>query len=135
MENKTVRTEKEQLEVAQAAKALAVPPHDRFTFMCTPDEVAETWSGVKPSLYTKLWDLTSLYAKPTYSDGSFVQEEDYSPDQFHELNTVAGFWDKFSKEDQTALNVLADRHAAELVKEDEERTARWEAAQRERREG
>jgi hypothetical protein len=135
MENKTVRTEKEQLEVAKAAKALAVPPHDRFTFMCTPDEVAETWSCVPPTLYTKLWDLTSLFAKPTYSDGTSVSEENYHPDQFHELNTVAGFWDKFSEEDQIALNVLADRHEAQLAKEDEERTARWEADQRKRREG
>jgi hypothetical protein len=135
MENKTVRTEKEQLEVAKAAKALAVPPHDRFTFMCTPDEVAETWSCVPPTLYTKLWDLTSLFAKPTYSDGTSVSEENYHPDQFHELNTVAGFWDKFSEEDQIALNVLADRHEAQLAKEDEERTSRWEADQRKRREG
>ena len=116
MNNETVRTEKEQLEVAQAAKALAVPPHEVFTFMCTPDEVAETWGGVEPSLYTKLWALTNFYAKPTHSDGTPVSEENYHPDQFHELNNVAGFWDKFSEEDQTALNVLAACHESQLVK-------------------
>ena len=126
MENKTIRTEKEQLEVAQAAKALAVPPHDRFTFMCTPDEVAETWFGVKPSLYTKLWSLTNLYDKPRYKEyvwvdgersaqpilseikyGEVIPTEHLFPDSLQTLNTVAGFWDKFTDEEKILLNDLA----------------------------
>ena len=126
MENETVRSEKEQLEVAKVAETSSIPPHDRFTFMCTPDEVAESWGGVEPELYTKLWSLTNLYDKPRYKEyvwadgersaepilseikyGEVIPTEHLFPDSLQTLNTVAGFWDKFTDEEKILLNDLA----------------------------
>ena len=116
MENDTVRSEKEQLEVAKAAETSSIPPHHSFTICCTPDTVAEGWDGVwteEPKLYEKLWSLEKFYDEPRYDSGEVIPTEHLFPDSLYRLNTVAGFWDKFTDEEKILLNKLAHRERGE----------------------
>jgi hypothetical protein len=125
----TVRSEKEQLEVAKAAETSSIPPHHSFTICCTPDTVAECWDGVwteEPKLYEKLWSLEKFYDEPRYTEyvfvdgelseiiyGEVIPTEHLFPDSLYRLNTVAGFWDKFTDEEKILLNKLAHRERGE----------------------
>jgi len=128
MENDTVRSEKEQLEVAKVAKTSSIPPHHSFTICNTPDKVAEGWDGVwteEPKLYEKLWSLEKFYDEPRYKEyvfvdgeleiiyGEVIPTEHLFPDSLYSLNTVAGFWDKFTDEEKILLNKLAHRERGE----------------------
>lgn len=64
-----------------------------------PDEVAECWDGVSPTLYQTLWDCVADYTGPT-------PEESEEP--VHGLNCVAGFWDRFDDATKAELNAAAE---------------------------
>ena len=38
-------------------------PHSSFNYV-RPDEVAECWDGVTPTLYQSLWDCVESYSGP-----------------------------------------------------------------------
>ena len=79
-------------------------PHSYFDTI-RPDEVAECWDGVDktPGLYNALWACVADYKAP-------------SPEESEEpcigLDTVADFWDRFSPDQQEALNTLAEAEDA-----------------------
>ena len=76
-------------------------PHPAFDLI-RPDEVAECWEGViAAGLYEPLWDCVGSYTAP-------------SPEESEEpcwgADCVADFWDRFTPEQQLALNQLAERN-------------------------
>ena len=77
-------------------------PHPAFEVF-TPDDVAECWDGVLASLdlYEALWACVASYDE--------FDREDCGPADVIGLNSVASFWDRFTPEQQAALNQLAER--------------------------
>jgi hypothetical protein len=73
-------------------------PHTALKYI-TPDEVAECWDGVIPTLYEALWECVPLYEKIDY--------EDNGPYDVIGINSVASFWSRFSAVHKTILNRLA----------------------------
>ena len=84
-----------------AEEPLEIEPHDAFDII-RPDEVAECWEGVTDALYTALWACVAEYTAP-------------SPEESEEpcwgVDCVADFWGKFTREQQEALNALAESNS------------------------
>jgi hypothetical protein len=86
-----------------------IRPHPSFKYI-TPDTVAECWDGVFSfgNLYEQLWACVEHY------DNSYRENiEDIGPHDVVGINAVAGFWSKFSPENQIKLNALAADQEAE----------------------
>ena len=78
-----------------------ITPHIAFDVI-RPDEVAECWEGVdEAGLYEPLWDCVGSYIAPR-------PEESEEP--CYGMDCVSGFWDRFTPEQQAALNQLAERN-------------------------
>lgn len=76
-----------------------ITPHPAFDVI-RPDEVAECWEGVLAAgLYGPLWDCVNSYTAPS-------PEESEEP--CYGMDCVADFWDRFTPEQQAALNQLAE---------------------------
>jgi hypothetical protein len=85
-------------------------PHTALKYI-TPDEVAECWEGVIPTLYEALWECV-----PRYNTKYLANIEDIGPHDVIGLNCVADFWSSFSAVHKSILNRLA----AEQMKKVEE---------------
>lgn len=70
----------------------------------TPDTVAECWDGVGQELYRALWGCV-----PHYDTGYRAHIEDIGPADVIGINSVASFWDRFTPEQQSKLNELAEK--------------------------
>ena len=79
-----------------------VTPHAALELI-RPDEVAECWEGVLAAgdLYEALWACVNSYTSPS-------PEESEEP--CYGLDCVSDFWDRFTPEQQLALNELAERN-------------------------
>jgi hypothetical protein len=75
-------------------------PHSYFKTI-RPDEVAECWDGILavPGLYEALWACVGDYKAPS---------PEVSEEPCYGMDTVAGFWDRFSDEHKAALNEAAE---------------------------
>ena len=82
----------------------AIVPHEAFSIL-RPDAVAECYDGVtEAGLYGPLWDCVPFYTAPS-------PEESEEP--CYGMDCVADFWDRFTPEQQVALNAIAEAHDAE----------------------
>lgn len=86
-----------------------IKPNAAFT-VTRPDEVAECWDGVFGfgNLYETLWGCVDHY-----DDKHMANIEDIGPHDVIGINAVALFWDRFTDEQKTKLNELAEAHDAE----------------------
>ena len=84
---------------------MTIQPHDLFTYF-RPDEVAECFEGTTAAgLIGPLWDCVDSYTSPS-------PEESEEPCVGEDC--VADFWDRFTPEQQAALNAIAVAHDASL---------------------
>jgi len=85
---------------------MTIKPHASLTII-RPDEVAECWNGVISkgdvvNLYEALWDCVALYKAP---------RPEVSEEPCIGMDTVAGFWNRFTEDQQKLLNELAEDNA------------------------
>ena len=78
---------------------------ERFDII-RPDEFAECRDGVSavPGLYEKLWSFVQDYKAPSPEES---EEPCYGRD------SLAGFWDRLSPEEQAAIEAIEDRKESE----------------------
>ena len=73
-------------------------PHRSFEIF-RPDEVAECWDGIDADLRRALWDCVPSYTAPS---------PEVSEEPCYGMDCVADFWDRFTPEQQAALNAAAE---------------------------
>lgn len=80
----------------------SIKPHNAFNII-RPDEMAECWGeDVTDALYTALWACVAEYTAPSPKE---------SEEPCWGVDCVADFWGKFSREQQEALNALAESNS------------------------